>query len=420
MDLAIIADDLTGAILVGAFLEGLGVACPVVLGSPEAAVSLRTDMVVFATRTRLATASEAVQTVTTILDTVERSGASPQIAYKACSTFDSTDEGNIGPVADLLLARYGDGPLLMSAGYPKFGTTVHQGYLFYRGRLVSESIKRHDPLTPMSDPDLVRTIQRQTQAPVGLVPHGVLIKGAAAASGFIDQLQADGISLVLLDCSDDQDARVGAELTLHRRATLGSDAHVMALAEAWGARSETTVTAIALPAGGPGVALFGSLGPVADAQFSCFERHHSAHRINLLEAATLDAIVAKALAWAEPRIGDRPFGLTTAPKSTADVLRAQEAFGNLGAARRAEQILAGVAAGLVKRGVSHLAVSGGEVSGAVAKALQILTVRCLPDQGFGGLCVADQPRPLTLFFKSGKLGKDDVMVQALASMNSKA
>ena len=140
-------------------------------------------------------------------------------------------------------------------------------------------------------------------------------------------------------------------------------------------------------------------------------------RIDLMDPNPVEAIVAEALAWAGPRIGERPLGVTTAPAEGAALADAQKSFGVLEAARRAEAILAGVAAGLVARGVARLAVSGGETSGAVAAALDIATVRSLPDQGFGGgLCVADTPRPLSLYFKSGKLGDDDVMLQALTAM----
>ncbi len=417
MDLAIIADDLTGAILIAASIEGEGRPCPVVLGPPEAALDEDFRVVVFATRTRLAPATEAAATVKAILDAIEVGGRSPQIAYKVCSSFDSTDDGNIGPVADLLLDRYGDRPLLMSAGYPKTGTTVHQGYLFYRGRLVSESIKRHDPLTPMTDPDLVRTIARQTKNAVGLVPHGILQNGVDAAAQRLVELDAEGVPLVLLDCSDDVDARIGAGLTLTRRATIGSDAHVMALAAARLKGTEPIVLPPPPHAKGPGAAIFGSVGPVAEAQLAAFQDTCPVLRIDLTSEAPVEAIIAEALAWAELKIGDRPLGVTTAASGEDAVARAQSAFGVLGAARRAETILSGVAAGLVERGVARLAVSGGETSGAVAAALDIATVRCLPDEGFGGgICVAEAPRPLSLYFKSGKLGEDGVMLQALAAM----
>lgn len=417
MDLAIIADDLTGAILVGASLEAEGTECPVVIGAPEAARDERSPIVIFATRTRLAPAADAVATVADILVEVERNGAAPQVAYKVCASFDSTDDGNIGPVADLFLARYGETPLLLSAGFPRYGTTVHQGYLFYRGRLVSESIKRHDPLTPMSDPDLVRTISRQTNARVGLIPHVALRTGEAHARALVEQLAEEGHSLLLIDCSDDEDAKVGAHLTLGRRATIGSDAHVMALASLRAAETSRAFAPPARHAAGPGAAIFGSVGPVANAQIEAFEREYPVLRIDLTEDAGTEAIVGRCLDWAGPRIGDRPLGVTTAPEDIGRISQAQERFGMLGSARRAEAILAGVARGLVERGVVRLAVAGGETSGAVAEALQLSVVRCLPDHGFGGgLCVSTQPTRLSLYFKSGKLGDDDVMLQALAAM----
>ena len=102
--------------------------------------------------------------------------------------------------------------LLLSAGFPRFGSTVHQGYLFYRTRLVSESIKRFDPLTPMTDPDLVRVLSRQTSAKVGLLPHAVLHAGFDAAQAAIGALASDGVDYIMVDCSDDSDARMSARL----------------------------------------------------------------------------------------------------------------------------------------------------------------------------------------------------------------
>lgn len=417
MDLAIIADDLTGGILIAASIEASGIACPVVLGATSGESDGAAPAVVFATRTRFAPAAEAVATVAGILDRLAERPPVPQVAYKVCASFDSTDEGNIGPVADLLLERFGDAPLLMSAGYPKYATTVHQGYLFYGGRLVSESTKRHDPLTPMTDPDLVRTISRQTRHAIGLVPHGVLKQGASRAAEAVEALRAEGKALVLFDCSDDDDARIGAEVTLQRRATIGSDAHLMALADVRLKGAARPAPPRPAHARGPAAAIFGSVGPVADAQVAAFERSYPLLRIDLLDHRPVEALVEDALQWAAGRIGATPLGFTTAPATEAGVTAAQAAFGILGAARRAEAILAGVASGLVERGVRRLAVSGGETSGAVAMGLGIVSLRTLPDAGFGGgLCIATDPRPLSLFFKSGKLGGEDAMLRALAAM----
>lgn len=100
--------------------------------------------------------------------------------------------------------------------------------------------------------------------------------------------------------------------------------------------------------------------------------------------------------------------------------RAQGRHGAMGAARRAERILAGIAAGLVDRGVRRLVVSGGETSGAVAAALGITRVRALPEGALGaGFCVAEAPVPLSLLLKPGKLGADAILGEALASMRDR-
>ncbi len=136
--LGIVADDFTGGLMIAGYIEGAGVACPVLFDKTELPGMEPAGIVVVATRTRLIPADEAVAEVAAIAALFDAAGCD-QIAYKVCASFDSTDDGNIGPIADLLARRYAQSPLLLSAGFPRFGATVHQGYLFYRGGLVSES-----------------------------------------------------------------------------------------------------------------------------------------------------------------------------------------------------------------------------------------------------------------------------------------
>ncbi|UHC17706.1 four-carbon acid sugar kinase family protein [Methylobacterium currus] len=419
MQLGIIADDLTGAVMVAGTIEAAGIAAPVVLDgtTPETAGS---GVVVYATRARLAPAAEAVAEVARLADRLDAAGCA-QIAYKACATFDSTDDGNIGPVADLLAARYGQVPLLMSAGLPRFGTTVHQGYLFYRGRLVSESIKRFDPVTPMSDPDLVRSLGRQTRARVASLPHRWLAAGLDAARNELRDLAADGAAMVLMDCSDDADAATGAQLARDDRATIGSDPHIVALALLRGTRS---VTARLRPVDGPGAVLVSSVGPVARSQVGAFAEIGAVLTLDIADDRPEAALVAEALDWATRRIGERPLAVATQGEAEA-VARAHGRHGAMGAARRAERILGAVAAGLVARGVRRLVVSGGETSGAVAATLGITRLQALPEGPLGsGFCVAEAqvrgaPVCLSLFLKPGKLGADTIFEDALASMRDR-
>src|SRR5690606_3204163 len=119
-------------------------------------------------------------------------GGAAQLFFKYCSTFDSTDAGNIGPVADALLDLVGEKNAFVCPAFPTNKRTVYQGHLFVGDRLLSESPMAHHPLTPMRDPDLVRVLARQTKRPVGLVDHATVREGheavlvaVAKAEGFL-------------------------------------------------------------------------------------------------------------------------------------------------------------------------------------------------------------------------------------------
>lgn len=415
--LGIVADDFTGGLMIAGYIEGAGIACPVLFDRDELASLEPSPVVIVATRTRLIPAADAVADVEDIARRFDAAGCD-RVAYKVCASFDSTDDGNIGPVADLLARRYNQRPMLLSAGFPRFGTTVHQGYLFYRNRLVSESIKRFDPLTPMTDPDMVRVLSRQTRATVGLLPHAALHEGFASAQARLDALAHDGADYIMVDCSDDSDAQMGARLAAPMRTTIGSDAHIIAFARAVSGEVDKTVLPLPAHADGPAAALVGSVGPVAMAQLAAFAQYHPVLTLDLLDERGEETIIAEALDWAAPRIGDQPLGVTTAAR-TELVERAQQAHGALNAARKAERLLAGVAQGLVQRGVRQMVVAGGETSGSVITALGVRRVRAMPESDLGtGFCVADAPQYMSLYLKPGKLGPDDIFLRAIDAMRT--
>lgn len=405
--LGIIADDFTGAVMVAALLEGQGVACPVLFstrGRPGPA-----QIMIAAARSRTVAVAEALAQIGALHDTLTQAGCA-RIAYKACASFDSTAQGNIGPAADLLAERSGLRPVLMSAGFPRFGATVHQGYLFYRSRLVSDSIKRHDPLTPMEDPDLVRFLGRQTPHKVGLISHLTLVEGETAAMHALDVQVAAGMGHVLLDASDEGDVAVSAVLAMQSGLpVVASDPLIVALALGLG--SGTLPRPNAPPPGRVAV-LAGSTGPVVLAQLAALGAHHPVLALDIA-AADPPALIAQALEWAARRAGS--FAISTAPEPEG-LARAQAAFGPLAAARRAEEILGQIAKGLHARGLRHFAVAGGETSGAVVEALGLNEARALPEGPLGpGECLARPEDPLWLYLKPGKLGSDDILIRAIAT-----
>jgi len=180
-------------------------------------------------------------------------------------------------------------PVLMSAGFPRFGTTVHQGYMFYRGRLVSESIKRFDPLTPMSDPDLVRFLGRQTPHRIALLNHATLLKGPEAAISAIEAFASEGAGHVLLDTTDDGDVVVSASIAAEMPCVVvASDPLVIAYATRLGRAEASEKVAWPQHVDGPAAVLAGSVGPVVLAQLAAdgrTRRREPNHVYTLQQAA---------------------------------------------------------------------------------------------------------------------------------------
>jgi len=411
----IISDDFTGGLLVASYFEEAGLACPVYF-DPAAAAEDTSDapIIVIARTTRLVPVAEAEIEILAALDALDALGCEA-VAYKACASFDSTEEGNIGIAADILADRYDQTPLLISAGFPEFRSTVHQGHLFYQGMLISESVKRFDPVTPMPDPNLVRFLSHQTRTPLGLVSHLDLARGEDAARAALGRVVDAGHRHVLLDCSDDADVAMSTALARDSRAIVASDPLVIAFGLARAAGREATSPA-PRHADGPAAVLVGSVGPVAEGQLAAFGAEYPVLSLNLLEESSEEAQIADALAWVAENSRDRPFAVTTFADE-AGVKAAQARLGRMGAARKAERLLAGIACGLRDAGIRRFIVVGGETSGAVVTALKVPGVRPLPRGPLGGgFCIAEGDDPISFFLKSGKLGTPDVLLRALETM----
>jgi uncharacterized protein YgbK (DUF1537 family) len=405
--IGIIADDFTGAVMVAGMLEGRGISCPVLFRPDATATPKSAGALIAAARSRTVEAVQALAEISAWHGVLAGVGCG-RIAYKACASFDSTVRGNIGPAADLLAELAGTRPVLMSAGFPRFGATVHQGYLFYRNRLVTDSIKRLDPLTPMEDPDLVRFLGRQTPHVVGLVGHMTLVQGVEVAGQALARLAAEGAGHVLFDASDEADVAVTADLAARLGLpVVASDPLIVELALRLCALE--AVPPPAAPPFGPVAVLAGSTGPVIMAQLAALG--HPVLTLDLLDPRGIGALVAEALDWAGWRDGS--FAVSTATDAEG-VARSQAAHGAAGAARLAEDLLGRVAKGLHGRGLRRFAVAGGETSGAVVAALGLASARALPEGPLGlGVCLADGEEPLWLFLKPGKLGSEDVLLRAI-------
>lgn len=417
--LGCIADDMTGATDLCNTLVREGMRTVQTIGVPDPALVLPdTDAVVVALKSRTIPAAEAVSLSLAALDHLRRAGAE-QFFFKYCSTFDSTDAGNIGPVADALLAALGAPFTIACPAFPETGRTIYLGHLFVGRQLLSESGMRHHPLTPMTDPDLVRVLGRQTMAKVDLVPYATVRQGPAAIAAAFEQLTRTGVTHAIVDALETQHLRDIGEASAGLRLVTGGSGVAIGLPANFrrSGKLGDAAGADALPAvGGPAAVLSGSASTATLGQVARWrEEGRPAFRIDPLALARGEAQAESALAWARPLLGQGPV-LVYASAPPDEVAAAQAALGRERAGALVEEALAEVARGLVAAGVRRLVVAGGETSGAVVQALGVTALRIGPQIDPGVPATAAVDGSLALALKSGNFGAVDFFAKAIGML----
>jgi len=414
----VIADDLTGGMETAAMLVAAGIDCAFVTDAAAVTELGDAEAIVVAQKTRVIVSNEAVTRSEAAAQALLARGTR-QLFFKYCATFDSTDRGNIGPVSDMLMQVTAAAHTGFCPSAPDLKRTVYNGYLFYGTQLISESPKRHDPLTPMTDPDLVRVLGRQTHIKVGLLAHPVVRAGGAALQDATDALVAGGMRYLITDAIDEIDLDHIAALTCDWPLMTGNATLVRHYPPLWRSKGLLSPNPHRreLPAvRGAGVVLAGSCAERTLEQLADFERSRPVLRIDLTTPESAQCAVEQALAWAEPHLKDGPVAIATSalPETVAAV---QARLGREKAAELAEHILGELALALHAMGVRRFVVAGGETSGAVIERLDIRKLRVGSYGGPGiGNAVTLGDDPVALCLKSGKLGPVDLFTRALNDM----
>jgi uncharacterized protein YgbK (DUF1537 family) len=422
MILGVIADDFTGATDVASMLVRAGLRTVQTIGVPQDGIAPEmagADAVVVALKSRTTPAAEAVADSLAALRWLQAAGAR-QFYFKVCSTFDSTPEGNIGPVADALMQALDTDQTLVCPAFPENGRTVFRGHLFVGDELLSDSGMRHHPLTPMTDSNLVRWLQRQSPRRVGLLRHDVVARGAAAVTERLAALRADGVAHVVADAVDNAALRTLAEGAAHLPLWVAGSGLALGLPAVLAARGGVTLDAHAADLDaltGRGAVLAGSCSTATQGQVAHWiAAGRPALRIDPLALARGEPVAAQALAWALAQ-ADAPLVYATADAAT--LAQTQATLGVAEAGALVEHALAHVARGLADAGTQRLVVAGGETSGAVVQALDVHTLRIgaaiCPGVPWTQAVRAAGQAPLQLALKSGNFGGPAFFTEALAA-----
>jgi uncharacterized protein YgbK (DUF1537 family) len=419
--LGCIADDFTGATDLANNLVRSGMRTIQLIG-PDAAraddgSAAEHDAVVVALKSRSIDARQATGLSLSALEYLRTIGCR-QFYFKYCSTFDSTDEGNIGPVAEALMDALDTTQTIYCPAFPATGRSVYMGHLFVGDRLLSESGMQHHPLNPMTDPDLVRVLTRQCRRPVDKITAAQMAAGAGAVTQQLAVLAQRGVAHVVVDTLCDDDLAVLGEASLDLPLVTAGSGLALGLAGALAraGRIEAHTDAGALPPGdGPAAILAGSASVATRGQVAWAADRMPSWKLDPLQLDTDAGAVERAIAWARERLGGQPLMVyaTDAPEAVA---AAQAKLGRERAGALVEEAMARVAAALRDAGMQRLVVAGGETSGAVVEALGVRALRIGSQIDPGVPAVQALPGGLLVALKSGNFGAEDFFQKALDVM----
>ena len=408
MLLGCIADDFTGAGDLANTLAQGGMRTRLFIG-PDASFA-QCDAGVVALKTRSVAPAEAVVRSLAAAERLIAAGCR-QILFKYCSTFDSTPDGNIGPVAEALAARLGARGVVVCPAFPATGRTVYQGHLFVADRLLSESGMERHPLTPMTDPDLRRWLAPQATGPIGHVPHAVVARGADAVR---EALAGAAATLVVVDAVSEDDLRTIGLAAADAPLVTGGSGIAIGLPDTLRAAGLPMEGGTAyVPAPGPALVLSGSCSAATRAQVAHYAATHPALEIDVDALMTGAPVAQEGQAFALAHADAAPLVYSSADPER--VAAAQARHGREATAAAVEALFGAVARDAVARGVSRIVAAGGETSGAVVSALAVSALDVGPeiDPGVPVLSVATADgAPLALALKSGNFGAPDFMARA--------
>ncbi|HEY4165501.1 MAG TPA: 3-oxo-tetronate kinase [Reyranella sp.] len=415
--LGIIADDFTGATDIAGMLVKNGMRTIQTIGIPaKGTIPDDVDAVVVALKTRSIAAKDAIAQSLDALKVLQAAGCGC-FFFKYCSTFDSTDQGNIGPVGDALLDALGGKQAIYCPAFPENARTIFFGHLFVGDLLLSDTHMRHHPLNPMTDSSLVRVLARQTKHKVGLVPLKQVQAGSATLRAALDKLAADGVRHVIVDAVADTDLGIIGEAVGDDVLVTGGSGVALGLPAAYRRRGLLAHKsgADALPKiDGAAAVLAGSCSAATLGQIANFKGAHLALDTDAICRG--EPVGDKALAWAKGKLGNGPILLSASDKPEA-VKALQQKYGVEKSSHAIENTMAQLATGLVAAGVGRLVVAGGETSGAVVGALDVTALRIGPEIDPGVPWTASVgSKPLLLALKSGNFGAPDFFTKAFAKL----
>lgn len=413
--LGAIADDFTGATDLANTLVQQGMRTLQVIGVPDKDVDTGdAEAVVVALKSRSIAADLAISQSLASLSWLQEQGAR-QFFFKYCSTFDSTPDGNIGPVADALMDALGANLSVVCPAFPTNERTIYKGNLFVKDQLLAESPMKDHPLNPMRDSNLVRLMDVQSRMQSGLVAHDMVAAGVEPIHNCFDALRSENVSYAVTDAITDADLLTIGEACADHKLITGGSGIALGLPENFRRAGLLGATSTPQLPDKPGrsVVLAGSCSQATRAQIAFAQKSWPGFKIDVHAIAAGAPVQQEIMEWSGQQDEAKPL-LIYASADPDEVRAIQKKYGVHEAGQMVEGLMGQVARELVKRNTRRIVVAGGETSGAVVSSLGIRELRIGPEiaPGVPWTETSDDPG-IALALKSGNFGAEDFFVRAL-------
>ena len=421
---AAVADDDTGATDLAGMLAERGMRAVLLLDQPSGEEfecwTKHADAVVIGTASRSINPAEAYRRTRDAVRLLQ--SKHPEVlAIKYCSTFDSTEAGNIGQSIDAAMDESGAEITVALPALPVNGRTTYMGYHFVGRQLLSDSPMRNHPLNPMTNPNLVAHLQRQTKQRVGLVAFPDIQEGPVRVQNRLRELKTEGFGIAVLDCTSDRDLDILSQGLRDLQLVTGSSAVGMRLPLSW---RETAPQPLSVCSDSPRKGFLVAAGSYSEAT----RRQNEWLGRNGATTITLDAL--ELATGAEPEVPAESLAALREDRACLlQLSRNREEVHAFFSGQGKTQIEAGerIAAGfarLVGRIVGAappkgLVFAGGETASTIARAIGLRALQVGPNIEPGvPLCVSISGPPVPIVFKSGNFGSDDFYGRAIAAISS--
>lgn len=405
MQLGVIADDFTGATDIAGFLVENGVRTIQLNGIPETKLELDTDAIVISLKSRSCPVRQAVSDSLSALQWLQEQGAR-QFYFKYCSTFDSTDKGNIGPVTDALLDALNEKFTIICPALPVNGRTVFNGHLFVMEELLSESGMRHHPVTPMTNSNLMQLMDAQSKGETGLVDYQVIEQGCEKILQKFEELKAQGKRYAVVDTFraghlDELGKAAGTLKLLTGGSGLAAGLAKHAIRTQ---PDQNDARQSGYPFRAPCVIFSGSCSEMTNKQVNTYKSQAPHFELSVEKCINQKNYSDEVCGWVADNLDSKYAPMVYATTDSSRLKTIQKQYGPESSSHAIEQLFSQLAGKLQAIGVRNFIVAGGETSGVVVQSLNVDGFHIGPQIAPGVPWVKTLNGELSLALKSGNFG----------------